>query len=636
MPGSADVASRVRQMGIEGYLAEHEHKSMLRFITCGSVDDGKSTLIGRLLFESQLILDDQMATLAADSRKVGTQGDEIDFALLVDGLAAEREQGITIDVAYRFFTTDTRKFIVADTPGHEQYTRNMVTGASTADLAVILVDGRKGILPQTRRHSFLVSLMGIRQVLVAVNKLDLLDFDEATFRAIEADYLALAEALGIEDVRCIPLSALRGDNLTSRSDRTPWYDGPDLLACLEQAEPDDRARRGPFRMPVQWVSRPSADFRGFAGTVVGGTVHPGDRVKVLPSGVESTVARLVTADGDLDEAEAGQSVTVTLADEVDVSQGVSMPALLLAGLAPGLYLAGAGCGKLIGHSPGWERSPAGRWLAGLGLMTSRGWRRSIGMFEAGLGIALMTSWASVPVGALALAWLGGCSGYQAWMLRTRPGSSCGCSRRVKAVSKYSLLRTGVLIGCILNVVLLPMSVATTVPLVAMVGVFLLESLVLYALSWLDGQKFSLADASVSGIEMLRGLCFAWQAPRIARHVKLRSGAIEFQRCRRSDDHPLLHGRARLRGRLRLSLRRWIDEVPLGPGVTLLVVVERRQTTITCGYLVVEENQTGAWTVVKAERWECAAKDPTRWKQAPLASVVAPTIKTLNPVALDTI
>jgi bifunctional enzyme CysN/CysC len=321
MPASGDVATRVRQMGIEEYLAEHERKSMLRFITCGSVDDGKSTLIGRLLYESQLILDDQMAALEADSRKVGTQGDDIDFALLVDGLAAEREQGITIDVAYRFFTTDTRKFIVADTPGHEQYTRNMVTGASTADLAVILVDARKGILPQTRRHSFLVSLMGIRQVLVAVNKLDLLGYDEDAFRSIEADYSVLAEDLGIPDVRCIPMSALRGDNLTSRSDRTPWYDGPDLLTCLEQAEVDDRARTGPFRMPVQWVNRPSSDFRGFAGTVVGGAVRPGDRVKVLPSGVETTVARVVTADGDLDEAQVGHSVTLTLADEVDVSRG---------------------------------------------------------------------------------------------------------------------------------------------------------------------------------------------------------------------------------------------------------------------------------------------------------------------------
>jgi bifunctional enzyme CysN/CysC len=308
-------------MGVEQYLVEHERKSLLRFITCGSVDDGKSTLIGRLLYESHLILDDQMAALAADSRKVGTQGEEIDFALLVDGLAAEREQGITIDVAYRFFTTDTRKFIVADTPGHEQYTRNMVTGASTADLAVILVDARKGILPQTRRHSFLVALMGIHQVLVAVNKLDLLDYDEGAFRAVEADYRALADALGISDVRCIPMSALRGDNLTSCSDRTPWYGGPHLLACLEQAESDDRARRGPFRMPVQWVNRPSADFRGYAGTVVGGSVRPGDRVTVLPSGVGSTVVRVVTADGDLDEAEPQQAVTLTLADEVDVSRG---------------------------------------------------------------------------------------------------------------------------------------------------------------------------------------------------------------------------------------------------------------------------------------------------------------------------
>jgi bifunctional enzyme CysN/CysC len=318
---SNDVAARVAELGIEGYLAEHEGKSLLRFITCGSVDDGKSTLIGRLLYESQLILDDQMAALEADSRRVGTQGGALDFALLVDGLAAEREQGITIDVAYRFFTTASRKFIVADTPGHEQYTRNMVTGASTADLAVILVDARKGILPQTRRHSFVVALMGIRQVVVAVNKMDLVGYDEGVFRAIEADYRALAAQLGLPDVVCIPLSALLGDNLTSPSTSMPWYEGPDLLRCLEQAPVDESARGGPFRMPVQWVSRPDATFRGFAGTIVAGVLRPGDRVRVLPSGLETTVARIVTAAGDLAEAEAGQAVTVTLADEVDVSRG---------------------------------------------------------------------------------------------------------------------------------------------------------------------------------------------------------------------------------------------------------------------------------------------------------------------------
>jgi bifunctional enzyme CysN/CysC len=317
----ADAAARVAALGIEGYLAEHEQKSLLRFITCGSVDDGKSTLIGRLLYESQLILDDQMAALEADSKRVGTQGADLDFALLVDGLQAEREQGITIDVAYRFFTTNERKFIVADTPGHEQYTRNMVTGASTADLAVILVDATKGILAQTRRHSFVVALMGIRQVVLAVNKMDLVDHDQAVFVAIEAEYRALADQLGIDQVTCIPLSALRGDNLISRSPSTPWYDGPTLLDVLQAAPVDERARRGPFRMAVQWVSRPDATFRGYAGTIVGGVLRPGDRVRVLPSGVETTVERIVTADGDLAEAEAGQAVTVTLADEVDVSRG---------------------------------------------------------------------------------------------------------------------------------------------------------------------------------------------------------------------------------------------------------------------------------------------------------------------------
>lgn len=317
----ADADARVAALGIEGLLAEHEQKSLLRFITCGSVDDGKSTLIGRLLYESQLILDDQMAALEADSKRVGTQGADLDFALLVDGLQAEREQGITIDVAYRFFTTNERKFIVADTPGHEQYTRNMVTGASTADLAVILVDATKGILAQTRRHSFVVALMGIRQVVLAVNKMDLVDHDQAVFTAIEAEYRTLADQLGVDRVTCIPLSALRGDNLTSRSASTPWYDGPTLLDVLHTAPVDDQARRGPFRMPVQWVSRPDATFRGYAGSIVGGVLRPGDRVQVLPSGVETTVERIVTADGDLAEAEAGQAVTVTLADELDVSRG---------------------------------------------------------------------------------------------------------------------------------------------------------------------------------------------------------------------------------------------------------------------------------------------------------------------------
>jgi len=303
------------------YLRRHEHKSMLRFITCGSVDDGKSTLIGRLLYDSKLVFEDHLAALEADSRRIGTQGGGLDFALLVDGLAAEREQGITIDVAYRFFTTDRRKFIVADTPGHEQYTRNMVTGASTADLAVILVDARTGVVTQTRRHSYLVSLLGIRHIVVAVNKLDLVGYSQEAFDAIEADYRSFAGQIGIEDVTCIPISALLGDNVTSRSANTPFYDGPTLVQHLEEVEVGDDGPGKPFRLPVQWVNRPNLDFRGFSGQIVGGTVRPGDRVRIVPSGTESTVARIVTADGDLAEAASGQSVTLTLADEVDVSRG---------------------------------------------------------------------------------------------------------------------------------------------------------------------------------------------------------------------------------------------------------------------------------------------------------------------------
>ncbi len=306
---------------IEAYLAQHERKSMLRFITCGSVDDGKSTLIGRLLYDSKLVFEDHLAALESDSKQVGTQGGELDFALLVDGLAAEREQGITIDVAYRFFSTERRKFIVADTPGHEQYTRNMVTGASTADVAVILIDARSGVLTQTRRHSYLVSLLGIRHVVVAINKLDLVDYDREVVDAIEAEYRAFAEAIGLDDVTCIPISALRGDNITEPSDRTPWYDGPTLIGYLETVDVDDESAAGPFRMPVQWVNRPDLDFRGFSGPVVGGTVRPGDRVRAVPSGRESNVSRIVTADGDLDEAVAGQSVTLCLTDEIDVSRG---------------------------------------------------------------------------------------------------------------------------------------------------------------------------------------------------------------------------------------------------------------------------------------------------------------------------
>ena len=308
---------------IDTYLETHQHKTMLRFITCGSVDDGKSTLIGRLLFDSKMIFEDQLDALASDSKKVGTQGQEIDFALLVDGLAAEREQGITIDVAYRFFNTEKRKFIVADCPGHEQYTRNMVTGASTADLAVMLVDARKGVLVQTRRHSYLCHLIGIRNIVLAVNKMDLVDYDEDTFNSIVADYAAFAEEIGIESFTAMPISGFKGDNITTApSDNTPWYDGPSLVDHLEGVEVlSDVAADKPFRMPVQWVNRPNLDFRGFSGLIATGSIKPGDAVRVLPSGKTSTVKSIVTFDGELDEAVAGQSVTVTLEDEIDCSRG---------------------------------------------------------------------------------------------------------------------------------------------------------------------------------------------------------------------------------------------------------------------------------------------------------------------------
>ena len=308
---------------IDAYLEAHQHKSLLRFITCGSVDDGKSTLIGRLLYDSKMIFEDQLAALESDSKRHGTQGGDIDFALLVDGLAAEREQGITIDVAYRFFTTEKRKFIVADTPGHEQYTRNMVTGASTADLAVILIDARKGVLQQTRRHSYLVHLLGIRHVVLAVNKMDLVGYDRQVFDSIVADYRAFATSIGIADFTAIPISGFKGDNITQApSANTPWYPGPALIAHLENVEVDSAAAQGqPFRMPVQWVNRPNLDFRGFAGQIASGVVRPGDAVRIVPSGKTSTITRIVTFDGDLDEAVAGQSVTLTLADEVDCSRG---------------------------------------------------------------------------------------------------------------------------------------------------------------------------------------------------------------------------------------------------------------------------------------------------------------------------
>ncbi|MCQ9378586.1 sulfate adenylyltransferase subunit CysN [Methyloversatilis sp. XJ19-49] len=306
---------------IGAYLKQHEHKSLLRFITCGSVDDGKSTLIGRLLYESKMLFEDQLAALEADSKKVGTQGGDLDFALLVDGLSAEREQGITIDVAYRFFSTDRRKFIVADTPGHEQYTRNMVTGASTADLAIILVDARHGVQTQTRRHSFLVSLIGIRRVVVAINKMDLVGFSQDVYDRIERDYRTFAAQIGLNDILCIPMSALRGDNITDKSDRTPWYAGPTLMEHLETVPIDDIQTSGPFRLPVQWVNRPNLDFRGFSGLIASGTVRPGDRIRVQPSGRDSTVERIVVSGGDLPEAVAGQSVTLTLTDEIDCSRG---------------------------------------------------------------------------------------------------------------------------------------------------------------------------------------------------------------------------------------------------------------------------------------------------------------------------
>ncbi|RMF08834.1 MAG: sulfate adenylyltransferase subunit CysN [Alphaproteobacteria bacterium] len=307
---------------IDAYLEKHQHKSMLRFITCGSVDDGKSTLIGRLLYDSKMIFEDQLASLEAESKQVGTQGQNIDFALLVDGLSAEREQGITIDVAYRFFATEKRKFIVADTPGHEQYTRNMVTGASTADLAVLLIDARKGVLTQTRRHSYLVNLLGIRNVVLAINKMDLIDYDKAKFDAIVEDYGKFAAGIGLKDFLAIPVSGLRGDNITGPSENTPWYEGPSLLSHLESVEIDtERRKTQPFRMPVQWVNRPNLDFRGFSGLIASGTVKPGDRIRVLPSGQTSTIERIVTMDGDLDEAVAGQSVTLTFSDEIDCSRG---------------------------------------------------------------------------------------------------------------------------------------------------------------------------------------------------------------------------------------------------------------------------------------------------------------------------
>ena len=315
-------ASELAAADIDAYLHQHQHKSMLRFITCGSVDDGKSTLIGRLLYDSKIIFEDQLATLEADSRRIGTQGQNIDFALLVDGLAAEREQGITIDVAYRYFATEKRKFIVADTPGHEQYTRNMVTGASTAELAVILVDARKGVLTQTRRHSYLAQLIGIRHVVLAVNKMDLVGHAEARFGSIILEYRAFAAGIGITEFTPIPISALGGDNIALRSANMPWYVGPTLLEHLESVELGvnaDQAR--PFRMPVQWVNRPNQEFRGYAGLIATGVIRKGAAIRVLPSGIGSSISRITTADGELEEAVAGQAVTLSFRDEIDCSRG---------------------------------------------------------------------------------------------------------------------------------------------------------------------------------------------------------------------------------------------------------------------------------------------------------------------------
>lgn len=306
---------------IDAYLKAHENKSLLRFITCGSVDDGKSTLIGRLLYESKMIFEDQLTALEQDSKKVGTQGENIDFALLVDGLAAEREQGITIDVAYRFFATEHRKFIVADTPGHEQYTRNMATGASTADLAVLLIDARQGVLTQTKRHAFIASQLGVRHIVLAVNKMDLVDYSENVFNEIVEDFKAFAAQLDIPNLHAIPVSALVGDNIVDGSRFMPWYEGPSLLGYLEGVDVEAEETSLPFRMPVQWVNRPDLDFRGYAGRIAGGIIRPGDDIRVLPSGKQSKIARIVTMDSDLDEAVSGQSVTLTLTDEIDISRG---------------------------------------------------------------------------------------------------------------------------------------------------------------------------------------------------------------------------------------------------------------------------------------------------------------------------
>ncbi|MCF3096217.1 sulfate adenylyltransferase subunit CysN [Aeromonas australiensis] len=319
------IQTAISEQGIEAYLHAQQHKSLLRFLTCGSVDDGKSTLIGRLLHDSQQIYEDQLKALESDSQKLGTTGEKLDLALLVDGLQAEREQGITIDVAYRYFSTAKRKFIISDTPGHEQYTRNMATGASTCDLAIILIDARKGVLDQTRRHSFIASLLGIKQFVVAVNKMDLVEFSQEVFERISLEYREFAKKLSVDTIHMVPVSALDGDNVVNPSDKLAWYQGETLLALLESADVIQNAERElerhPVRLPVQYVNRPNLDFRGFAGTLAAGILRVGDKLAVLPSGKESTVTRIVTFDGDLDYALPGQAITVTLADEIDISRG---------------------------------------------------------------------------------------------------------------------------------------------------------------------------------------------------------------------------------------------------------------------------------------------------------------------------
>ncbi|ATL98634.1 TPA: sulfate adenylyltransferase subunit CysN [Aeromonas bestiarum] len=315
------IQTAISEQGIEAYLHAQQHKSLLRFLTCGSVDDGKSTLIGRLLHDSQQIYEDQLKALESDSQKLGTTGEKLDLALLVDGLQAEREQGITIDVAYRYFSTAKRKFIISDTPGHEQYTRNMATGASTCDLAIILIDARKGVLDQTRRHSFIASLLGIKQFVVAVNKMDLVEFSQEVFDRISADYREFAKKLSVDTIQIVPVSALDGDNVVNPSDKLAWYQGETLLSLLENAEVERELERHPVRLPVQYVNRPNLDFRGFAGTLAAGILRVGDKLAVLPSGKESTVTRIVTFDGDLEYALPGQAITVTFADEIDISRG---------------------------------------------------------------------------------------------------------------------------------------------------------------------------------------------------------------------------------------------------------------------------------------------------------------------------